>query len=99
MNRARYITHNGTSLDEVLQRIMSRIDDIEHVLDELERRAGQLRSQWSGEAAASYDRAHIAWDRSLRELHGIARQLTGIATGASARFTAHDQAEARVWQF
>jgi WXG100 family type VII secretion target len=98
MSRSRYITHDGRGLGELLEQVAAGIDEIERILDELERRANALRPRWSGEAAASYDAAHRRWDASLRDLHAIGRQLATIAKGASARLTAHDEAAARVWQ-
>lgn len=95
---SRYISHDGTALADILRRVNFNIDEMERELDSLEAEVELVRSRWDGDAQNSYLLAQRRWDRSIRELHAIARTLTNISSGGSERFSAHDQAHANVWR-
>lgn len=93
----RQIRMDDAIVDTATVRVAEAIDVIENSLDELERQSHHLRWLWSGDAAQAYDDAHRRWDRSLREMHAVARQLNAIAARGSQRFRSLDDANARVW--
>lgn len=98
MAQDRFIHHDATGLAETLQRVNLSIDEIERELDKLEAAVSNVRRQWAGEAQANFLFAQRRWDRSLRQLHSIARELTRISERGSERLSLHDEAQSRVWQ-
>lgn len=47
------------------------VQSIEAELDRLEKRVGELRGSWSGEATEAFTKAHAQWEVSVRRMHAI----------------------------
>jgi WXG100 family type VII secretion target len=77
----------------LVEKLRSAVQSIETELSTLDAEAVRLRSSWSGEAAAAYDRAHADWTRSLVALHAA---LDRAATGAQSAVDRHLAARAEV---
>lgn len=55
--------------------IRNGANGIQETLSELESKINTLRSQWSGEAQASYDESQRRWNTSLSELQQLLDQI------------------------
>ncbi len=73
--------------------IRSGATNIKSQLDNLEQKVSTLRSQWSGEAQASYDQAQRAWTASLTELQQLLGQIAGKTEEISSGYL-HTDAKA-----
>ena len=96
---SRQIRVEDTVIEASVTRIDAAIDEMQRLLDDLERRAAVLRTGWTGEASDAYDRAHRDWDQSIRVLEKAARDVAAVAHSGVKRFRALDEANARVWSF
>lgn len=65
---------------------------IQSQLNELENKVATLRSQWSGEAQVSYDRAQQQWTKSLGEMQQL---LAKISTSTEQIGQAYNSSDAR----
>jgi WXG100 family type VII secretion target len=65
---------------------------IQQELQNLESKVTKLRSQWSGEAQTSYDRAQLEWSKSLEAM----RELLGkIAASTEQIGQAYNESDTR----
>lgn len=95
----RQIRVEDAAIEAACDRIETAVDEIGDLLDELERRAARLRSEWTGAASDAYDLAHRDWERQIRVLEKAARDVNVAARTGTSRLRSVDEARARVWAF
>ena len=86
------------AISDTVARLALTVRRFEDALDGLDAEATLLRSSWSGEAHAAYDRAHHDWDTPIRGMKAAPaeanpRPITANATPPETAPTA-----ARLWK-
>lgn len=82
----------------VVSELRSAVRSIEGELATLDEEAARLRSSWTGEASAAYDRAHADWTRSLAALNGALDRAASAAESAVSRHLDARSEVARLWR-
>jgi WXG100 family type VII secretion target len=82
----------------LVEKLRSAVQAIETELSTLDAEAARLRSSWSGEAAAAYDRAHADWTRALAALNVALDRSATAAQGAVDRHLAARAEVAALWK-
>ena len=82
----------------LVEKLRSAVRDIEQELSTLDEEAARLRSSWTGEASAAYDRAHADWTRSLSALNAALDRSASAAENAVGRHLAARAEVAKLWQ-
>jgi WXG100 family type VII secretion target len=60
------VTVRHDAIADTVARLALTVRQFEDALDALDAEVTLLRSSWSGEAQAAYDRAHHDWDTAIR---------------------------------
>lgn len=70
---------------------------IQGQLDQLESKVTTLRSQWSGEAQGSYDRAQKDWNSSLTEMRNLLERVSQSTEQIGQAYAASDARNANLF--
>lgn len=73
------------------------LQELETVLDGLDRELGRSLVEWDGEARDAYTRAHARWDRSSRDLHAELARLHQAIARAHRNFRSSSNTNVRMW--
>lgn len=82
----------------LVEKLRSAVRDIETELSTLDEQAARLRSSWTGEASAAYDRAHAEWTTSLSALNAALDRSASAAENAVNRHLAARAEVADLWK-
>lgn len=85
---------NPAQVTALAGQIRSGSQGIRAELDTLESEIGKLRSQWGGEAQASYDAAQRKWNQSVTEMQQLLAQIASKTEEISQQYTHSDNSSA-----
>lgn len=70
---------------------------IQGQLDQLENKVAKLRTQWSGEAQGSYDRAQTQWNTSLTAMRDLLERISQSTEQIGQAYNASDKRNANLF--
>lgn len=82
---------NHAGLDTAAQDLHTAVKEIDDRLDRLESELAPLRSDWTGNAQASYRAAKGRWDAAIHEMRGLLEQTSQTVLRSNAEYKAADQ--------
>lgn len=90
------VRHDAVS--DTVARLALTLRQFEDALDALDAEAARLRSSWSGEAQAAYDRAHHDWDTAIRRMKAALAEANRRLLTANAISLETASTAARLWR-
>jgi early secretory antigenic target protein ESAT-6 len=82
---------NHAGLEAAAQDLKTGVNDIDNRLNQLEQDLAPLRSDWSGQAQASYTQAKAKWDTAIQEMKDLLDQTSQTVTRSNQDYQAADK--------
>ena len=82
---------NHAGLDTAAQDLHTAVKEIDDRLNRLESELAPLRSDWTGNAQASYQAAKAKWDAAIQEMRDLLAQTSQTVQQSNADYKAADQ--------
>ncbi|AVL97271.1 WXG100 family type VII secretion target [Microbacterium paraoxydans] len=86
------------AISDTVARLALTVRQFQERLDALDAEAARLRSSWSGEAQAAYDRAHHDWDTAIRRMKAALAEANRRLITANAISMETASTAARLWR-
>ncbi|MCT1394912.1 WXG100 family type VII secretion target [Microbacterium sp. p3-SID338] len=90
------VRHDAVS--DTVARLALTVRQFQEQLDTLDAEAARLRSLWSGEAQAAYDRAHHDWGTAIRRMKAALAEANRRLITANAISIETASTAARLWK-
>ncbi len=81
---------NHAGLDKAAEDLYSGVKKIDDRMNRLESELAPLKSDWSGQAQASYVTAKAKWDAALRDMRDLLDQTSKTVHQSNAEYRAAD---------
>ena len=82
---------NHAGLDTAAQDLYTAVKEIDDRMNRLENELAPLRSDWTGNAQASYHAAKARWDAAISEMRNLLDQTSQTVHQSNADYKAADQ--------
>lgn len=82
---------NHAGLDTAAQDLYTAVKEIDDRMNRLESELAPLKSDWTGNAQASYHAAKAKWDTAIQEMRNLLDQTSQTVMQSNAEYKAADQ--------
>ena len=82
---------NHAGLDTAAQDLYTAVKEIDDRMNRLESELAPLKSDWTGNAQASYHSAKAKWDAAIQEMRDLLDQTGRSVLQSNAEYRAADQ--------
>ena len=82
---------NHAGLDNAAPDLSTAVKEIDDRMNRLEGELAPLKSDWSGNAQASYHAAKAKWDAAIQEMRDLLDQTSQTVYQSNAEYRAADQ--------
>ena len=89
---------NHAGLDTAAQDLYTAVKEIDDRMNRLESELAPLKSDWTGNAQASYHAAKATWDAALQEMRNLLDQTSQTVRQSNAEYKAADQRGAAAFE-
>ncbi len=89
---------NHAGLDTAAQDLYTAVKDIDDRMNRLENELAPLKSDWTGNAQASYHSAKAKWDAAIQEMRDLRAQTSQSVNQSNAEYKAADQRGAAAFE-
>ena len=89
---------NHAGLDTAAQDLYTAVKEIDDRMNRLENELAPLKSDWTGNAQASYHSAKAKWDGAIQEMRDLLDQTSTAVNQSNAEYKAADQRGAAAFE-
>jgi WXG100 family type VII secretion target len=89
---------NHAGLDTAAQDLYTAVKEIDDRMNRLESELAPLKSDWTGNAQASYHAAKAKWDAAIQEMRNLLDQTSQTVMQSNAEYKAADQRGAAAFE-
>jgi WXG100 family type VII secretion target len=89
---------NHAGLDTAAQDLYTAVKEIDDRMNRLESELAPLKSDWTGNAQASYHAAKAKWDTAIQEMRNLLDQTSQTVMQSNAEYKAADQRGAAAFE-
>lgn len=88
---------NFSALSTAASDIGSGANQLEAILDEMDRSLQPLRANWSGEASASYEASKAQWSAAITDMKALLADIGRAVTSSNDDYQSTERANAQRW--